>query len=110
MFDQLINMEQWRTLKRRSANKPMLIMKHSNTSPDSSQALQEVRNGQQAGLIKEPINLIVVQENREISNTVAKDLKIKHASPQVIIIREEKVIYSANKDKINAKAIAKALK
>lgn len=109
MINQLTNMEQWRTIKFRSKKTPILILKHSNTNPDSAHALQKIRNAQSEKIIDKPINLVVVQENREISNNVEKELNIKHKSPQAIVISDGKAIYSASHENIDIKQIAKAL-
>lgn len=110
MFNQLTNMEQWRVLKFRSKKAPVLILKHSNTCSTCAQALQDIRDAQSKKIIEQPINLVVVQENREISNKIEKELKIKHESPQVIVMRDEKSIYNASHEKIDVKKIAQALK
>ena len=109
MFNQLTNMEQWRTLKFRSNQAPVLIVKHSNTSADSAEALQKIITASQQQIIKLPINLIVVQENREISNNIEKDLDIKHQSPQVIVMLAGKATYTASLGDINPANIAQAL-
>lgn len=106
MFNQLTNMEQWRTLKFRSNKAPALIVKHSNTSPDSAETLQKIITAWQHNIITLPINLVVVQENREISNTIEKDLKIKHESPQIIVMLNGKAVYTASHNEIQPLAIA----
>ena len=109
MLNQLTNMEQWRVLKFRSNKAPVLILKHSNTYSTSSYTLQKIRDGQAAQIIDKPINLVVVQENREISNKIAKELNIKHQSPQAIVMHNGQAIYSANHEAIDTTQIAQAL-
>jgi len=52
---------------------------------------------------------VVVQENREISNQIEQDLGVKHESPQVIIIKDKKVVYHSSHDNIKIEDIKKSI-
>lgn len=106
MFSQLSNLEQWRTLKFRSKNEPKLIFKHSNTSPDSAETLQKIRDAQDQGIVNRPIHLVVVQENKEIADTIEKDLATKHQLAQIIVMFDSQAVYSAAGAEIDLKKVS----
>jgi bacillithiol system protein YtxJ len=63
------------------------IFKHSTTCPVSAHALAELRA---AGGIAVPIYRIDVREQRDLSDWVARQFRVRHESPQLILIRDGK--------------------
>ena len=85
------------------------IFKHSNTCSVSTAAFDEVNNF----LIThsdQQVNMIVVQTHRPLSNTVATRLKHVHQSPQLFLLKEGHVLWSATHWSITAEAMTLALK
>jgi len=66
--------------------KDAIIFKHSNACPVSAKAKVEMDG------LKEEIVLVVVQEQRDLSNKIAEEFDIKHESPQVILVKDGKAV------------------
>ena len=83
-----------------SADKPVFLFKHSDTCGISADILEQL------GVVNGEINILVVQDDRAISNAVAEKLGIRHASPQAFVLKDGKPVYHAthygiDPDKIN---------
>jgi len=64
-----------------------IIFKHSSTCPISANAKTEVDK-----IVEEKdVKIIIVQENRDLSNEIQEKMKIKHESPQLIIIKSGRI-------------------
>jgi bacillithiol system protein YtxJ len=85
-----------------------LLFKHSNTCPISSTAYAEF----QAYLAEEdiPAAVIVVQEDRPVSNEVAERYQIKHESPQIFLLEDGAVKWHTSHWKITKASIAEAVR
>jgi len=53
--------------------------------------------------------VVTVQTHREISNAVTARLGIRHETPQALLIRDRRVVWSASHFRVTADAVAKAL-
>lgn len=96
-------------LIRRSHEKTQLIYKHSETCGVcliSKEQMEKV-----AGEIGSTTDLYVVNviEQRPISNAIARELEIRHESPQVILLKEGKVLWSGSHWDVTAGNIRSAL-
>jgi bacillithiol system protein YtxJ len=91
------------TILSRSETEPVIIFKHSNSCPISGTAYDEMVKS------KIPMSLIVVQEARSVSNEVESRTGVRHESPQVLIVRGGKVVWSASHGGVKAAAVQKAL-
>ena len=83
-----------------SADKPVFLFKHSDMCGISADILEQL------GAVNGEINILIVQDDRAISNAVAEKLGIRHASPQAFVIKDGKPVYHAthygiDPDKIN---------
>ena len=83
-----------------SADKPVFLFKHSDTCGISADILEQL------GAVNGEINILIVQDDRAISNAVAEKLGIRHASPQAFVLKDGKPVYHAthygiDPDKIN---------
>jgi len=76
-----------------SNKEPVLIFKHSLTCPISADAYKRIVEGLEKGLIPYPTYIVIVQNERDLSNTIAEKLGVIHQSPQLILIKDEKAIY-----------------
>lgn len=74
-------------------DRPTIIFKHSNRCSISSVALQRMLKHQMEFDKNAKFILVDVVENRATSLKIAKELDIDHASPQVIIIKNKKVVH-----------------
>lgn len=71
-----------------------MIFKHSTTCPISAKAYQEVSEFSKED--KLPIVLVKVIESRPLSLQMAGDLSITHASPQVIMMKENRPVWNTS--------------
>lgn len=56
-----------------------------------------------------PVYLIHVLEQRDLSDRVARDLDVRHESPQVIVIRNGRATWSACHHAVTEEAISQAI-
>ncbi|MDP2683893.1 MAG: bacillithiol system redox-active protein YtxJ [bacterium] len=82
----------------KSNHEPILIFKHSDSCPVSSEAYDEVLKFEKK--VETPIFLIVVQDNRDESNQVEQVLEIKHESPQIILVNESHAKLTLNHEDV----------
>ena len=78
-----------------SARGPVLIFKHSLTCGTSAMAEEEVLDFVESGQCPMPVYWVRIQAQRGVSNAIAARFGIRHESPQVLILRDGKVIWSA---------------
>lgn len=85
-----------------------LLFKHSTVCPISTSAYEEF----QAYLLEQnvPAAVILVREDRPVSNAVAERFDIKHESPQIFLLEDGKVKWHTSHWKITKEAIKEAIK
>lgn len=94
-----------------SADQPVLIFKHSTACPISARAHHELTDFLEAAGPNSPETYMVkVIEQRATSTDVASRLDVQHQSPQLILVRRSRAVWSASHLGIEAEAIEEALK
>jgi bacillithiol system protein YtxJ len=87
----LITETQLSEIKAASAEKPVVIFKHSTRCSISAVAKSRLERG------REPENIsfyyLDLIRFRDLSNRVATDFAIEHESPQVLLIRNGECVY-----------------
>ena len=83
---------------------PVVLFKHSNTCGISADIIEQV------GDVEADVNVIVVQQHRNVSNAVAELTGHRHQSPQAFVIRNGKAVYHASHYGITANDIEARLK
>lgn len=94
-WQKLTHIDQLEALNRASEEKPVLIFKHSTRCSISSMTLNRLLRHwkfEDSDRI-EPYFLDLIAY-REVSNAVATDYGIPHASPQVLVLKSGQVVYS----------------
>jgi bacillithiol system protein YtxJ len=88
---------EWLQALEATAEKPMLILKHSTSCSVSSAALEEYES-YLAGQPREDIDYVLVKviESRPISNRIAAELEVKHESPQMILVKQKAKYWAAS--------------
>ena len=87
----------------RSFREPVVLFKHSNMCGISSHVLEMVSE------IDDEVNMIVVQQNRDLSNEIAIRTGYTHQSPQAFVLSKGKAVYHATHYGIDPNAIANAV-
>lgn len=102
----LETIEQLDTIVQESYQMPVLIFKHSTRCSISRFALKRFEN--EFELQEKVITYFLDLLNyREISNEIAFKFGIQHQSPQVLLIKEGKVVYHDSHDGIEAEELKK---
>lgn len=95
--------EQVDALFERSFIEPVAIFKHSNRCGISQHVLD------QTSTIDGELNVVVIQEHRQLSEMIADKTAHRHQSPQAFVIRNGKPIYHATHYGIDPAAIERLL-
>lgn len=95
----------WHTLLQNSTTQPFLLFKYSMTCFSSLSANKELR----ALETDLPIYTVIVQTDRKVSNIIEQDLKVKHESPQLLIIKNGKAIWQATHYHVKKKVVYDAI-
>lgn len=92
-----------------STTHPVFIFKHSTACPISSEAHRHVaKYAQSATDAAPPVYIVKVIEERPVSNQIADLLSLQHKSPQLILVQDRHVLWSASHYGINEQAIRDA--
>ena len=83
---------------------PAVILKHSNTCGVSSRAFREMTEF--AG----PVGLITVQDARGVSDEIVRRTGIAHETPQLLVLRDNKVVFTASHFEVKATALEAELR
>lgn len=86
-----------------SAERPVILFKHSNTCGVSARAYREMAK------VEEFVGVITVQKARSLSNEIEKRFELTHETPQVLIVRSGKIEWSASHFEITADAVNRAV-
>ncbi|GIO38678.1 hypothetical protein J41TS12_35390 [Paenibacillus antibioticophila] len=109
-WKRIVSKEELSALLTRSAEQPVLLFKHSTRCPISAGAYREA----EAYLSQKPnaqvtYGLIYVVEDREISNEAADRLRVKHESPQAILVKNGQAVWNTSHSRITADALEEVL-
>ena len=93
-----------------SALRPVLLFKHSYACGTSAEALDELIADRDEGRRPDTDSAVLnVHTHREISNAVSAKLGIRHETPQALLIRNRRVVWSASHFRVTADAVTRAL-
>lgn len=105
----LTSQDELEELIEQSNEKPVLLFKHSTRCSISAMAKRRIEDNwdlNEDELLPVYLDLI---KFREVSNTIADKLNVKHESPQVILLKDEKVQYYTSHSQISVEEIKQAL-
>lgn len=103
-FIELNSTEQLDRLFEQSNEKPIVLFKHSLTCPISAGVHQEISNADA------DINMVIMQNARNVSEAIARKTGVRHESPQAIIIKDGEVVYHASHYDVTAADVNEELK
>jgi monothiol bacilliredoxin len=87
-----------------SKERPVVLFKHSTTCPISASAYAEMAR------FDGEVALVDVQRARELSREIENKTGVAHESPQVIILRNGKVVWNDSHWNVKAEAVAEAVR
>jgi bacillithiol system protein YtxJ len=102
-FVELSDMDSLDRFLAQSNGSPSIIFKHSNTCGISARAHAEMSR------LEHPVGMIIVQQARGVSNEIEARTGVAHETPQVFIIRNGEVLWSASHGQIKVEAVELAL-
>ncbi len=92
-----------------SAGRPVVLFKHSHTCGVSAEALDELVDHLGRKRSDARYAIVTVQTHRTLSNAVTQRFGVRHETPQVLLIRDGKVVWSATHFRVTADAVDAAL-
>jgi bacillithiol system protein YtxJ len=96
-IQQLTSLEQWNQALKATSGKPLLVFKHSTSCSVSAGAHEELTHFIEDGQADSVDYAIVhVIEDRPVSNAIAEQLGVKHASPQAILVKDGSPVWDTS--------------
>lgn len=102
-FVELRDVESLDRFLAQSNGSPAIVFKHSNTCGISARAHAEMSR------LEHPVGVVIVQQSRDVSNEIEARTGVAHETPQVFIMRNGEVLWSASHGQIKAQAVESAL-
>lgn len=106
-----------------SQSRPVLLFKHSYTCGVSLEALDELvahlNDRGPKGLERESAPrhdcppqyaMVTVQTHRAVSNAIAQKLGVRHETPQALLVKNGRVVWSASHFRVTAAAVENAIR
>ncbi|MGH9408156.1 MAG: bacillithiol system redox-active protein YtxJ [Vicinamibacterales bacterium] len=88
-----------------SRERPVLLFKHSRYCGTSCEALDELMAHISRHAGETTYRMITVQTHRPVSDEAARRLGIRHETPQALLLRGGKVVWSASHFRITASTL-----
>jgi bacillithiol system protein YtxJ len=108
-FAQLATSEQFTALMAESAERPVVIFKHSPACGTSAQAYDELESFLQENA-QTDVFLVNVLSNRQLSRAIAEHVRVRHESPQVLVLRAGEVRWHGSHFRVTSENVRKALR
>ena len=90
-----------------SRRRPVLLFKHSRNCGVSCEALDELQAHVERTDGAAVYKVVTVQSHRTVSDHMAARLGIRHETPQAILLRDGRPVWSASHFRITADALSK---
>jgi bacillithiol system protein YtxJ len=105
----LDKIEQLDTIIELSNNKPQLIFKHSTRCGISRMVISQFKKDYELKETEADLYYLDMIANRDISNTIAERLDVRHESPQLLVIKNGVVVAHESHGAINSLKMDKYL-
>jgi monothiol bacilliredoxin len=93
-----------------SESRPVLLFKHSYTCGISMEALEELVEHLNERRTAAQYAMVTVQTHRAVSNAVAQQFGVRHETPQALLIKDRRVVWSASHFRVTAAAVGDAIR
>ena len=87
----------------RANGHPVIIFKHSDSCGISARAYTQMSE------LEGPVGLVTVQTARAVSDEIQRRMGLAHETPQVMIVSDGKVAWTASHGQVKAAAVEAAL-
>jgi bacillithiol system protein YtxJ len=109
-WERLTSVDQLKEVIAGSSEKPVLLFKHSTRCSISSMALNSFQKGWEGTPEEIDIYYLDLLNYRDVSNATAKETGVMHQSPQVIVLKNNEVVYTATHSSISARSALNSIK
>ncbi len=89
-----------------SNEKTQIIFKDSMTCGRSALAKEKLKDGEAALMAIAEVHYLDLLQFRSVSNFIASFLGVQHQSPQIIVVKNESVVYHVSHEAIESSIIA----
>jgi bacillithiol system protein YtxJ len=107
-FAPLVSPEQFDALLETSHQRPLAIFKHSGACGTSAQAYDELEAFLQEGGSDAEVYLVDVLANGQLSQAITARFRVRHESPQVLVISNAEVRWHGSHFRVTAENVRKA--
>lgn len=101
-FYNLTHIEALDAIDNASFERPIVLFKHSTRCSISRFALKQFDDAYHFSDTEMEWYLLDLLNYREVSNAIANRYEVMHQSPQILVIKNGKVVYTASHDAIDA--------
>lgn len=110
-WKEITTLEEWNAVLERSTDRGQVVLKHSTSCKVSANALKEYNHYLQENPNSDvDFVLVKVKESRPVSNQIAEDLGVIHASPQIIYVNNKEKYWTASHWAITTEHMTAVLK
>ncbi len=106
---QLTHIDEFERLLAESARHPLVLFKHSYSCGTSAEALDELLAHLDAHAGVARFAIVTVQTDRALSTAISARLGIRHETPQALLVRGGRVVWSASHFRVTAEEIGRAI-
>ncbi len=106
-MDQIVIYEEHEFTKIVQEQNSFFLLKHSLTCPISTNAKHQYDAFSKTANI--PVYVLYVQEARALSNLIADHYQVKHESPQVLLFKDNQVVWHDSHGRITEKVLHKEI-
>lgn len=107
-FTELLNKEMLDSLKKNSRQKPQVIFKHSTRCIVSNMAMHRI-DQKEIESVDADFYFLNIIRHRDLSAQIQQDFDVWHESPQVLVIKDEKCIYTNSHSGIRLEELLEVL-
>jgi bacillithiol system protein YtxJ len=104
-WNNLIDIDQLNKIVADSENKPQLIFKHSTRCVISKMVLSEFEKSYRDDSQSADLYFLDLLQFRVVSNQIAQQFKVRHESPQVLLVRNGVAVRHDSHDSISASVV-----
>jgi bacillithiol system protein YtxJ len=93
-----------------SITKPVVLFKHSTSCSRSALAKNKLESDYAFGENDLSFYYLDLLAHRDVSNAIEAELGIRHQSPQILVIKNKKVVFHTSHESISIEGIAKSIR
>ncbi|UJH92264.1 bacillithiol system redox-active protein YtxJ [Antarcticibacterium sp. 1MA-6-2] len=101
-WEELTSVDTLDEIEQISKEKPVVILKHSTSCGISRMVLRQFEQEYDLKEGQAKLYFLDLLSHREISNKIASKFNVPHESPQLIVIKNGKVVYDASHSEVKA--------